>query len=354
MFFLSTLVPFDAAVYNWIEAHRSCTTTHLFLAEWPLGSLIVLNVLTLIWLGYQRRWTEGTHGVVVIVLGSLLAELLKTVFERARPSTLPPLFIGNSFPSGHTVGAFLLAGTLGYFLLQQRTTIWKKGIGGSVLLVCVALVIWQRLYLAHHWLSDIVGSAWFASAWFCFAAVRPPGRSLARHFVPACVGFVLAYPLVYYFPTTRVALPSVMSSTREPVVSFSFGDVASTASFQGAWGQQSQEPTGSIRWMYYGEASLKVELPARQTYVMQLAVRPAIAHKEHGCFPLDISMNDAPVQRVLLHRGWRRYEVPLDSALLTPGANTLTFRTWANPSPTGKPAVAVAFRQLALFVEAKN
>ncbi len=352
MFFLSTLVPLDAAAYNWIAAHRSCTVTNLFLSEWPLGSLIVLSVLTLMWLGYQRRWTEGTHGVVLIVLGSLFAELLKTLFERARPSTLPPLFTGNSFPSGHTVGAFLLAGTLGYFLLQQRTTIWKKGIGGSVLLVCVAAVIWQRLYLAHHWVSDIVGSALFASAWFCFAAVRPPGRSLARHFAPAYVGFALAYPLFHYVPHIRVALPSVMSRTQQPLLSFSFGDVPSPAIFQGTWGEQSHEPAGSIMWMYYGEASVKVELPARQAYVMQFAVRPAIANKEHGCFPLDISMNHAPVQRVFLSRGWRRYEVTLDPALLNPGANTLTFRTWTNPS--SEPAVAVAFRQLALFVEAGN
>lgn len=342
-------MPLDAAVYNWIEAHRSCTVTHLFLSEWPFALLIGLSLLTLMWLGYQRRWTEGTHGVVAIVLGSLLVELLKTVFERARPSTVPPLFIGNSFPSGHTVGALLLAGTLGYFLLRQRTALWKKGIGGSVLLVCVALVIGQRLYLAHHWLSDIVGSALFASAWFCFAAGCPPGRSLARHFAPVCVGFAFVYPLFYYFPSTRVSLPSVMTSTRQPLLSFSFGDVPSPAIFQGAWGEQSYEPTGSIMWMYYGEASVKVELPARQTYVMRLAVRPAIAHKEHGCFPLEISINDTPVQRVFLSRGWRQYEVTLDPTLLNLGANTLTFRTWANPAPTAVPAVAVAFRQLALF-----
>lgn len=346
---LSTLVPLDAATYNWIEAHRSCAVTRLFHAEWPLGSLIALNALTLLWLGYQRRWTEGTHGVVVIVLGSLLAELLKTVFERARPSTLPPLFIGNSFPSGHTVGALLLAGTLGFFLLHQRTAVWKKGIGGGVLLVCVAMVIWQRLYLAHHWVSDIVGSALFASAWFCFAAVPPPGRSLARHFAPACVGLVLAYPLFYYFPSTRVALPSVMTSTRQPLLSFSFDDVPSPVIFQGTWGEQSHEPAGAIMWMDHGEASLKIELPARQVYVMRFAVRPSIEHQGDGCFPLEISMNHASVQRVLLSRGWRQYEVTLDPALLNTGPNTLTFRTWTNPLATSSPAVA--FRHLALFTE---
>jgi hypothetical protein len=104
-------------------------------------------------------------------------------------------------------------------------------------------------------------------------------------------------------------------------------------------------------WMHYGEASLDVQLPARQAYVMQFAVRPSIEHKGDGCFPLEISMNHYPVQRLLLYRGWRQYEVTLDPALLNTGLNTLTFRTWANPSPTSSPAVA--FRQLSLFTEGR-
>ena len=74
---LSTFVPLDAAVYNWIEVHRSCTGTYLFLSEWPLVSLIALGVFTLLWLCHQQRWIEGTHGVAVIILGSFLVELAK-------------------------------------------------------------------------------------------------------------------------------------------------------------------------------------------------------------------------------------------------------------------------------------
>jgi undecaprenyl-diphosphatase len=348
---LSALVPLDDAVYNWIEGHRSCTVNHLFLSEWPLVSLIVLAILTLVWLCHQQRWTEGAHGVAVIILGSFLVELLKTAFERARPSTLPPLFTGNSFPSGHTVGALLLAGMLGYFLLQQRITVWKKGIGVVVLLVCVGTVMWQRLYLMHHWLSDILGSILLTSAWLCFALVRPTGRSVFRHFAPACVWFLVWYPIFYYFPTTRVILPSVMTSAREPLFSLAFGDVNSTVVFQGAWGEQGHEPAGPITWMRYGEASLDVQLPDRQAYVVQFAVRPSIVPKGNGCFPLEISMNQQLVQRFLLQRGWRQYELRLDPSLIQVGLNTLTFRTEAHASPTTAQQEAVAFRTLALFAE---
>jgi membrane-associated phospholipid phosphatase len=348
---LSTFVPLDDAVHNWIEVHRSCTGTRLFLSEWPLVSLIALGAFTLLWLCQQQRWTEGTHGGAVIILGGFLVELLKTAFERARPNTLPPLFTGNSFPSGHTVGALLLAGTLGYFLLQQRTAAWKKGVGVIVLLVCVAAVMWQRLYLMHHWLSDIVGSVLLASAWLCFALVRPAGRSVVRHFAPACVGLLLGYPLFYYFPAIRMTLPSVMTSTREPLLALSFGDVNSTVVFQGSWGGQSHEPAGPVTWMHYGEASLDVQLPHRQAYTVQFAVRPSLALRGETCFPLEISMNQQLVQRFLLQRGWRQYELRLDPSLIQVGLNTLTFRTGASTTAPAAPQEAVAFRTLALFAE---
>ena len=118
---LSFLLPLDDAVYDWIEVHRSCAVTHLFLSEWPLISLVVLGVFTFLWLCRRQRWTEGAYGGAVIIVGGLLGELLKTAFERARPTALPPLLTGNSFPSGHVIGAVLLAGTLGSVLLQQRT-----------------------------------------------------------------------------------------------------------------------------------------------------------------------------------------------------------------------------------------
>jgi undecaprenyl-diphosphatase len=348
---LSALVPLDDAVHNWIESRRSCAANRLFLSEWPLVSLISLGVCTLSWLCRHQRWVEGAHGAAVVILGGFLVELLKTAFERARPSTLPPLFTGNSFPSGHTVGAFLLAGTLGYFLLQQRAAVWKKGVGIVVLLACVMAVMWQRLYLAHHWLSDILGSMLLSGAWLCFALVRPAGRSVLRHFAPTCAGLLVWYPIFYYFPATRVVLPSVMTSTQEPLFSLAFGGANSTAVFQGAWGGQGHEPAGPITWMHYGEASLDVQLPDRQAYVVQFAVRPSIEPKGDGCFPLDISMNQQLVQRFFLQRGWRQYELRLDPSLIQVGLNTLTFRTEAHASPATAQQEAVAFRRLALFAE---
>ena len=161
----------------------------------------------------------------------------------------------------------------------------------------------------------------------------------------------MCYPIFYYFPTTRVVLPSVMTSIREPLLLLAFGNVSSTVVFQGAWGEPSHEPIGPITWMHYGEASLDVQLPNRQAYTVQFAARPSLALRSEMCFPLEISMNQQIVQRFFLQRGWRQYELRLDPSLVQVGLNTLTFRTGVHSSPTTIPQEAVAFRTLALFAE---
>jgi len=350
--YLSFLLPLDDVVYDWIEVHRSCAATYLFLSEWPLTSLIALGVFTLVWLCRQQRWTEGVYGGAVIIVGSLLGELFKTAFERARPTALPPLLNGNSFPSGHVIGAVLLAGVLGSLLFQQRTAVWKKRVAMTTLLIWVIIVMWQRLYLMHHWLSDIVGSTLLASAWLCFALARPGNQSLIRHFAPFCVGFLLGYPIFYYFPSTRILLPSVVMSIREPLLAFSFGDANSVGAFRGAWGEPIHDSTEPRAWMLYGEASLEIQLPHRQAYTVQFAARPPVVPRSARCFPLEISINQQFVQRFHLQGGWRRYEFSLDPSLLHVGLNTLTFRTEKRPIlPLTSPREAVAFQSLALLAE---
>src|SRR5262249_19680402 len=96
--FLSSFLPLDAACANWIEAHRSCVLDYYnaLLSNWPLIALVILSVFALVWLCIRRQWAEARHGALTILIGMFLSELLKTGFERARPSVLPPLLAGNS------------------------------------------------------------------------------------------------------------------------------------------------------------------------------------------------------------------------------------------------------------------
>lgn len=349
--FLSALVPLDSAVYNWIEHYRGCESSRLLSSEWPLATLVVLALPVGMYLCLRGRWAEALQGTAIIVVGGFLAELLKTVFERARPSVIPPLLVGNSFPSGHTAGAILLAGTLGFWLFRQRTSALVKT-GGLIVLGSVACtVVTQRVYLAHHWVSDVLGTIPLGLAWLCVTLSHPTGWSTARPILSACGVILITYPLFYFVPSLRIHLPSALSTVQEPLLSVSFGGPSSHASLQGTWGENGQEGIGAITWMHRGEASVEVSLPNRHGYSMRVAARPFLQEQDFACFPLEVSLNKHPVRRLLLFRGWREYELYLEPAWIIPGINTLTFRTGSDFPAATIDQEAIAFHRVSLFAK---
>src|SRR5262249_43128815 len=141
---LAALAPLDAAVAQWIEAHRSCELDHImFLVEdHPLTLLFILGGLTLVMLIYLGRWREASHLPVIVLAGSFFCELLKTGFERARPSVLPSLTVGNSFPSGHVTTALYVAGSIGFVLWRSSWPKVCKIIGMSMLGFLAGMTAW--------------------------------------------------------------------------------------------------------------------------------------------------------------------------------------------------------------------
>jgi len=353
IFFLSSFVPLDAACASWIEEHRSCALDYgdTLLSNWPIVTLVTLSVFALVWLCRRRQWTEARQGALTIFIGLFLSELLKVGFERARPSVLPPLVTGNSFPSGHATGALLIAGTLGFLLARQHWAAWVKIVGAFVLSSFVGIITWQRLYLGHHWLSDVSGSFLLAGAWLCLTLSRPTVLGVSWRTARVYVGLLVCYQGFYFFPQTRFVLPSVMSTLGEPLLSLSFGRLDPHVLLYGTWGEDDHEPAGPITWMRRGEASVEVGLPPHQAYILKLAVRPFVQSKTFACFPLEITVNQQPVQRLLLYRGWREYTLRLDPAGLVPGMNLLTFRVGTDFPAATLGQRAVAFRHLLLFAE---
>jgi undecaprenyl-diphosphatase len=351
--FLSFLLPLDAAVFDWLQAHRSCALNHLapLQSDWPIVSLIVLWVFALGWLWRKRYWTEAWRVAFVVIGGGLFIEVLKTGFERARPSVLPPLFTGNSFPSGHIGGVVLFAGVLCYLLARQQ---WKRTVkqGGVFLLASlVGITIWQRLYSGHHWMSDVIGSVLLMSAWLCFTLPYPELFSSVKRSAVVVVGMMVCYASFYCFPSTRLILPSVRSEDREPLRSVVFGEPPIQPLLQGMWGDHTEEPAGPITWMGHGVASVAVNLPESQPYTLRLAVRLADPPNPSVCTPLEILVNQHPAGRLLLSRGWREYGVHLNPSSIVPGLNLITFRTSADTSTSASDQRTVAFRYLHLFPE---
>ncbi len=350
---LASLAPLDAAVAQWIEAHRSCELDYaaFLIKDRPLELLFLLGGLTLAALSLRSRWKEARHLLLTVLVGSFFCELLKTALERARPSVLPQLIVGNSFPSGHVTTALFIAGALGFLLWRSRQSHTLK-VGGTVILgLLAAATTWQRLYLGHHWCTDIIGSVLLVGAWLCFALSRPQLFSLARRSVMMSGCLLASYACFYFFPALRFPLLSAHTGVGEPVVALSFGEDGSRQLARGSWGDHTREPAGPVTWLNQEEASVEVLLPQPQNYLLKIAIRPMVQSKAFACFPLEIAVNHRHTNRLLLYRGWREYAVHLDAKWLVPGQNLITFHADPRLADQASEQRTVAFHYLRLFAE---
>jgi membrane-associated phospholipid phosphatase len=139
----------------------------------PEFSVVVVLLLTG-WAAYDRKKKKIRWQALVIPIAFTLligAELYgKSVvhhpappfFMIKNPTTIFPKYYINeqfSYPSGHAARAVFLALIASSFLLSSSIFRKKrmKIVGISLFVTYVALVALSRIYLGHHWLSDIAG-----------------------------------------------------------------------------------------------------------------------------------------------------------------------------------------------------
>jgi undecaprenyl-diphosphatase len=151
----------------------------------PLRMTLIASAITLliVW-----RWRSPTPLILMIiaVAGSLtFTRVGKAIVGRARPplsDAVPPYEHAFSFPSGHTLNSTVIAGMVAYLVASRLTS--RLGIALCVVLagVWAAAMGFSRVFLGHHWLTDVIfawllGLAWLAvliTAHRMVLAVRQP------------------------------------------------------------------------------------------------------------------------------------------------------------------------------------
>jgi undecaprenyl-diphosphatase len=121
----------------------------------PLLSLAVGGALAA-----RTREVLPLATVVVAGAGSLLMTLGgKGVVDRHRPprrDAIPPFEHSPSFPSGHTLNATVVAGTVGYLLmLEQRTNAAQVATASTATAVAAGVGL-SRVLLGAHWFTDVL------------------------------------------------------------------------------------------------------------------------------------------------------------------------------------------------------
>lgn len=163
---------YDIPLLDWMVAHRSAAATNIAWFFTVAGDTIVMTILAVCFIGlFSWRTRSPWPGVLIAVTaaGSVaLTVVLKGTLGRARPptedalGTVPTSF---SFPSGHTLNSVAIMGIVGYIaFLLLRSLLWRIVVL-STLGSFVLSVGWSRVYLGHHWLSDVLGGLLIGGCW---------------------------------------------------------------------------------------------------------------------------------------------------------------------------------------------
>ncbi|MCX8456344.1 phosphatase PAP2 family protein [Paenarthrobacter ureafaciens] len=129
--------------------------------------LIAVGIM--IFLATKRKsWTP-----VILMLAAGLGSLLLTVagkplFGRTRPDlsdAIPPFEHSPSFPSGHSLNSIVIAGIVAYLVILRL-----KSKRARILTIVIASVFsltmgLSRVYLGHHWLTDVLAAWALGIAW---------------------------------------------------------------------------------------------------------------------------------------------------------------------------------------------
>lgn len=152
----------------------------------PIVGIVLASALS-----YAARSWRPLLLTAIAGLGSLVLTLVsKNAAGRDRPphaDALPPFETSPSFPSGHTLNATAILLVVAYCAALQFDRTVTKVIAVAGLLAFVVLVAVSRIYLGHHWLSDVGAALALGVAWASvvmlghqvFSVVRSRRRELA-------------------------------------------------------------------------------------------------------------------------------------------------------------------------------
>ncbi|PQZ86706.1 phosphatidic acid phosphatase [Arthrobacter sp. MYb227] len=168
----SGLASWDAPTLDWMVAHRSPAATNIAWLFSTLGDTLWMSIIALIAIALLSWKTRSYWPGLLIALtaaGSVtLTVVLKNATHRARPAikqAVAPEPTSYAFPSGHTLNSAAIFGVIGYLLFILLRHQASRIISICVLGAFVLGVGWSRVYLGHHWLTDVLAGLLIGCAW---------------------------------------------------------------------------------------------------------------------------------------------------------------------------------------------
>ncbi len=152
------------------ESLRPLPDALLELVTYLGDAVFALMILLLL----QRKPEILWLGLLAALISTLASNGLKNLFDAARPGTVfpldsfrlvGPLYFSRSFPSGHAITAFTLAGVLGCFATPAAR---------NALMTTAFAVAFSRVAVGAHWPVDVLAGAAIGCGCVRFAALIAP------------------------------------------------------------------------------------------------------------------------------------------------------------------------------------
>jgi membrane-associated phospholipid phosphatase len=156
----------QGTVFSFLEPIMRLITN---IADTKLGLIYAILIAAYLWFVASKR-VDAIWVVCTMFGGAVVAFLLKEFVKRARPTIgqiVPET--GYSMPSGHTFETFLvLAFLFLYFVRPMAESTLKKWCVAGIW-IWQGLVMWSRIYMGAHYLTDTITAVALGVVWLWVA-----------------------------------------------------------------------------------------------------------------------------------------------------------------------------------------
>ena len=168
-FYPEVLTGFDSNIQTWVRGGLPAGLTRFFKTITMLGNTpvqAIIAIVAVIWL-YLRQYKSEA---IFVGASGLLASIL--IDQRQRPSITHLVHAsGYSFPSGHSLGTFMILGAIAIVLAQRLEKKESKIVVYAITGLLIFLVGLSRIYVGVHYPTDVL--AGFTLAFGLLNAIYP-------------------------------------------------------------------------------------------------------------------------------------------------------------------------------------
>lgn len=134
----------------------------------PKLDIVWIFVIAFFLWGFRFR-IPAIWGIATLGGADILGTIVKHIVKRARPAQHLTADNGYSFPSGHVLGAFIVAAVLFLVVIPNLQSALVRFLLQLLLVLWMLFLAVSRVYLYAHWPLDTIGAMLLSYTWLQIA-----------------------------------------------------------------------------------------------------------------------------------------------------------------------------------------